>query len=145
MRSDWLLFAHILSAMLLFGGVLGVATVSVAAQRWAWPDQVPLLRALAFRTNLLLVLPAFVAVHVFGDVLANREFKSNPWWIDTGFALTDIALIIAVVLALLQFWVLRRTRSGESGGWQAKTVTVLPAVMLAALTAAVVLMAGQPS
>lgn len=146
MRSDWLLFAHLLSAMLLFGGVLAVATVSLAAQRWAWPDQVPILRALAFRTNLLVVLPGFIAVHVFGDLLANKEFKhGNPDWLDTGFALTDADLIVGgVLLTLLQFWVVRRTRAGEPGGWQATAVTVLPVVVLGALVAAIVLMAGKP-
>jgi hypothetical protein len=147
MRSDWLLFAHVLSAMVLFGGVLAVATVSLAAQRWAWPDQVPVLRAVAFRTNLLVVLPGFIAVHVFGDVLANREFKhGQPDWLDIGFALTDAGLIVGgVVLTLLQFWVLRRTRRGRPGGWPAALATALPALVLAALVAAVVLMAGKPA
>ena len=146
MRSDWLLFAHILSAMLLFGGVLAVATVSLAAQRRAWPDQVPILRALAFRTNLFVVLPGFVAVHVFGDLLANREYKhGNPDWLDTGFAITDADLIVGgVVLTLLQFWVVRRARSSEPGGWQATSATVLPVIVLGALVGAIVLMAGKP-
>jgi hypothetical protein len=145
-RSDGLLFAHILSAMILFGGVLTVVTVSVAAQRRAWPDQVPLLRALAFRTNLVVVLPGFIAVHLFGDLLANREFKHDqPDWLDIGFALTDIDLIVGgVLLTLLQFWVLRRTRGGEPGGWPASLATVLPWVVLAGLVAAIVLMAGKP-
>jgi len=147
MRSDWLLFAHVLSAMALFGGVLAVALVSLAAQRWAWPDQVPLLRAVAFRTNLLVVLPGFVAVHVFGDLLANREFEhDSPTWLDVGFALTDAGLIVGgVVLTLLQFWVLRRTRSGRAGGWQAALATFLPALVLASLVTAIVLMAGKPA
>ncbi len=147
MRSDWLLFAHVLSAMVLFGGVLAVATVSLAAQRWAWPDQIPLLRAVAFRTNLLVVLPAFVAVRVFGDLLASREFEhDSPTWLDVGFALTDASLIVGgVVLTLLQFWVLRRTRSGRPGGWQAALATFLPGLLLAALVAAIVLMAGKPA
>src|SRR5690348_2317113 len=142
MRSDWLLFAHILSAMALFGGVLTVVSVSLAAQHRAWPDQVPLLRALAFRTNLVVVLPGFIAVHVFGDLLANREFKhGQPDWLDNGFAITDIDLIVGgVVLTLLQFWVLRRTRAGEPGGWPAALATALPPVVLAALVAVIVLM-----
>jgi hypothetical protein len=147
MRSDGLLFAHILSAMILFGGVLAVVTVSAAAQQRAWPDQIPLLRALAFRTNLLIVLPGFVAVHVFGDLLANREFKhGQPDWLDIGFAITDVDLIVGgVLLTLLQFWVLRRTRAGEPGGWPASLATVLPWIVLAALVAAIVLMAGKPA
>jgi hypothetical protein len=144
-RSDGLLFAHILSAMILFGGVLTVVTVSIAAQQRAWPAQVPLLRALAFRTNLL-VLPGFIAVHVFGDLLANREYKhGQPDWLDIGFAITDIDLIVGgVILTLLQFWVLRRTRAGEPAGWQASLASTLPWLVLAGLVAAIVLMAGKP-
>ena len=146
MRSDGLLFAHVLSAMILVGGVLTVVVVSQAAQCRAWPAQVPLLRALAFRTNLIVVLPGFVAVHVFGDLLANREFEhEQPRWVDLGFAITDIDLIAGgVILSLLQFWVLRRTRAGEPGGWQASLATALPWLVLAALVTAIVLMAGKP-
>lgn len=146
MRSDGLLFAHILSAMILVGGVLTVVTVSAAAQQRAWPDQIPLLRALAFRANLLIVLPGFVAVHVFGDLLANREYKHDqPDWLDIGFAITDIDLIVGgVILTLLQFWVLRRTRAGEPGGWPASLATTLPWIVLAGLVAAIILMAGKP-
>jgi hypothetical protein len=145
MRSDGLLFAHILSAMILFGGVLTVVVVSVAAQQRAWPAQMPLLRALAFRTNLLVVLPGFVAVHVFGDLLANREYKyGQPDWLDIGFAITDAELIVGGLLTVLQFWVLRRTRGGEPGGWQASLATVLPWIVLAGLVAVIVLMTGKP-
>jgi hypothetical protein len=146
MRSDGLLFAHILSAIVLFGGVLAVLMLSVAAQQRAWPDQVPLLRALAFRTNLVVVLPGFVAVHVFGSLLADREFEhGQPDWLDIGFAITDIDLIVGgVILTLLQFWVLRRTRAGAPGGWPASLATVLPWIVLAGLIAAIVLMAGKP-
>jgi len=69
---NWLLLFHLLAASALVGGVLTVVLVSLAAGRKAWPEQVPLLRAIAFRTNLVVVLPAFIAVHVFGDLLANR-------------------------------------------------------------------------
>jgi len=146
MRSDGLLFAHILSAMILVGGVLTVVVLSQAAQHQAWPAQVPLLRTLAFRTNLIVVLPGFVAVHVFGDLLANREFEHDqPRWLDIGFAITDIDLIVGgVILTLLQFWVLRRTRAGEPDGWQEALATTLPWLVLAGLIAAIVLMAGKP-
>jgi len=108
---------------------------------------VPILRVLAFRTNLIVVLPGFVAVHVFGDLLANREFKGDqPRWLDLGFAITDIDLIVGgVILTLLQFWVLRRTRAGQPGGWPASLATALPWLVLAGLVAAIVLMAGKPA
>ena len=49
-----------------------------------------------------------------------------------------------MILTLVQFWVLRRTRAGEPGGWQASLATALPWLVLAALVAAIVLMAGKP-
>jgi hypothetical protein len=144
---NWLLLFHLVAAFALVGGVATVVLVSLAADRKAWPAQVPLLRAIAFRTNLVVVLPAFIAVHVFGDLLANREFKhGDPEWLSAGFTITDISLILGgVLLTLLQFWVLRRTRAGHPGGWQAGVASYLPAVILAALVAVIVLMAGKPA
>ena len=75
-----------------------------------------------------------------------REFKhGQPDWLDIGFAITDIDLIVGgVLLTLLQFWVLRRTRAGAPGGWPAELATVLPWIVLGGLVAAIVLMAGKP-
>ena len=53
-------------------------------------------------------------------------------------------LVGGVILTLVQFWVLRRTRAGEPGGGQASLATALPWFVLAALVAAIVLMAGKP-
>jgi hypothetical protein len=143
---DWLLMFHLLFGFVLVGGVITVVLTSIAAGHKAWPEQVPLLRAVAFRTNLVVVLPSFIAVHVFGDLLAGREYKhGDPDWLSAGFAITDVALIVGgVLLTVLQFWVLRRTRAGHSGGWPAQVATYLPAVVLAALVAVIVLMAGKP-
>ena len=143
---NWLLLFHLLAAFTLVGGVITVVLVSLAANRKAWPAQVPLLRAIAFRTNLVVVLPAFIGVHVFGDLLASREYKhGDPDWLSAGFAITDVSLILGgVLLTLLQFWVLRRTRAGQTGGWPAALASYLPVVILAALVSVIVLMAGKP-
>ncbi len=143
---NWLLLFHLLSALSLVGGVIVVVLASLAAGRRSWPEQVPLLRAIAFRTNLVVVLPAFVAVHVFGDLLASREYHGHePDWLSVGFAITDVALIVGgVLLTALQFWVLRRVRTGRLGGWPAALATYLPPFVLAALVAVLVLMAGKP-
>jgi hypothetical protein len=142
---NWLLLFHLLSSFLLVAGVVSVALASLAADHGAWPHQVPLLRALAFRINLVVVVPAFVAVHVFGDLLSNREYHGHePDWLSIGFTVTDVTAIVAVALAFLQFWVLRRARVGQLGGWPARLVSYLPAVVLAALMTVIVLMAAKP-
>jgi hypothetical protein len=142
---NWLLLGHLAAAFLLVGGLLTVVLASLAAGRRAWPEQAPLLRALAFRTNLVVVLPSLVGVHVFGSLLSDREYHGHePEWLSLGFTLTDVALIAAVALALLQFWVLRRLRAGHPGGRLAQLATSLPLLVLAALVTVIVLMAGKP-
>jgi len=69
---NWLLMFHLLAAFMLVGGVLTVVLTSLAAGRSTDPEHVPLLRAIAFRTNLVVVLPGFIAVLVFGTVLSDR-------------------------------------------------------------------------
>ena len=143
---NWLLLAHLGFAFALVAGVITVVLTSLAAGRSGGPEQVPLLRAIAFRTNLVVVLPGFIGVHVLGDLLSNREYDGHePDWLSIAFGLTDISLIVGgVLLTLLQFWVLRRARAGQLGGWPARIATYLPAVVLAALAAVIVLMAGKP-
>jgi hypothetical protein len=142
---NWLLLLHLAFGFLAFGGALAVTTVSVAAARRAWPDQVPLLRAIAFRTNLVVVVPAFIGLHVFGGWLSDREYHGHePDWLSIGFAITSAATVLAVLLIFVQFWVLRRTRAGELGGWQAQVANYVPGLVLAALITVIVLMAGKP-
>ena len=118
---NWLLLVHLLAAIAARRRRAHRRAGLARRRAEAWPEQVPLLRAIAFRTNLVVVLPGFIAVHVFGDLLANREFKhGDPDWLCTGFAITDIALIVGgVLLTLLQFWVAAPHPRGQPGGWQA--------------------------
>jgi len=144
---NWLLLGHLIAAFALVAGVLVLTLTSVAASRSGRPELVSLLRAVGFRANLVVVIPAFVAVHVFGGILAGREFPDDatePGWLGTSFSITIAATLVAVLLAFLQWWVLRRDRTGRPGGWQAATATYVPPVVLAALVVMIVLMAGKP-
>lgn len=144
-RPDWLLFCHVASAMLLVAGLIVVVLVSVVSLRSAQSVHVPLLRAIAFRANLFLVIPPFILVHVFGGLLADREFDHDPNWLSDATIITTIATIAALLLLALQFWVLRRVRAGHLGGWQAGLATYLAPVVLAAMVVVLVLMAGKPT
>jgi len=143
-RSDWLFFVHVLAAFVLVGGVLAVVTVSLAAARR--PADAVLLRRTAFLTNLVVVIPSFVALYAVGITLADDEFgDAEPGWLDTAFPITDFTLIVGgPLLALLQYWVLRRARGGQTGGWQATLANVVPVLVLAALGAVVFLMSAKP-
>ncbi len=143
---NWLLFFHLLFAFVLVGGMITIVLASLAAGRASLTDHVALLRTLAFRTSLAVIVPAFVGLRVFGELLANREYPGNhePDWLGASFGLTDIVLLFGgVILILLQYWVIRRQRSGKTG-WPAQIATFLPLILLATMTAVIVLMAGKP-
>jgi hypothetical protein len=142
---NWILFFHLVTAFLLVGGMIVVLLVSLATRR-ARLEQLPLLRVIAFRTNLIVVIPMYVLVHVFGPMLANREYPHNePNWIGTSFMLATLGTLLALILAALQFWALRRLRAGKTAGWQEWIADWLPALLLASLIAVIVLMSGKPS
>ena len=69
---NWLLFGHLLAAFALVAGLTVVTLTSLAAARSGRSEQAPLLYTIAFRTNVVVVIPAFVAVHVLGGILAGR-------------------------------------------------------------------------
>ena len=146
---NWLLMFHVISALLLVSAALVVTTASLyALRRTTTPEATLLLRRLALRTNLFFAIPAFLAVHIFGQVLADREFPKgteSPGWLDTGFLLTDVFGVVAIIiLSLLQWWVLRRARSGSLKGWQARIATWLSPVVFTLLLVVLFLMAGKP-
>ena len=145
---NWLLFGHLLAAFSLVAGLTVVTLTSLAAVGRGPGPPTLLLQTIAFRTNLVVVIPAFVAVHVLGGILAGREFpggSEEPGWLDTSFVITTVATVVAVALALLQYLLVRRARAGRTGDLQARAAACVPPLVLAALLVVVVLMAGKPS
>ena len=142
---NWILLFHLLTAFLLVGGTIIVFLASLATRR-ARAEQLPLLRTIAFRTTLILVIPMYVLIHVFGPMLSDREYSGDePGWLGTSFVLADLGLLVSVVMAGLQYWVIRRLRASKPSGWPEGIVDWLPALLLLILTVTIVLMAGKPT
>ena len=145
---NWLLFGHLLAAFALVAGLTVVTLTSLAAARSRSGAHGALLQTIAFRTNLVVVIPAFVAVHVLGGILAGREFpgaSEEPGWLDTSFVITTVATVVAVALALLQYVLVRRAPAARAGDLQVRAAACVPPLVLAALLVVVVLMAGKPA
>lgn len=144
---NWLLLFHIVSAVLVFAGAAVVASASLYALRTAVPERALLLRRVALITSLL-TIPPYIGIHVFGELLVNREYPNNesePTWLGLAYGLTSLYAIISIILlALLQWWVVRRTRAGDVSGWQAKLASWLSPVGPALLLVVLFLMSGKP-
>jgi hypothetical protein len=96
------LFLHVLGAMVL----VGAAAVGVAAELVAGRSEDPArLRRLAFRTLLLVGVPAWVAMRVGAEWIHSKEFGSSsedPDWVGIGYTTSEgggLFLLVSLVLS----------------------------------------------
>jgi hypothetical protein len=131
------LFLHVLGATLLFGALLAVTTLAYASTRIV--DHGAMLRRLAFTIMLAGVWPSYVLMRVGAQWLLSHEGldKNQPGWVDVGFLVSDVGILVLLVLTLLGWLGLRRPRVGI---WFAG----LAGVYLVALGVAVFAMSAKP-
>lgn len=101
------LFVHVFGAMVLLGAV----TTGVAAELYATGTSEPgRMRRFAFRSLLLVALPAYIVMRIGAEWLYSKEFgdsSNDPTWIGIGYITADlgaILLLIALVLAGVASW-----------------------------------------
>lgn len=137
-RPFFPLFLHVLGAMTLVGGMLAVIVLTVAA--WRRPEVAALRRA-AFRTLLIVAIPAWVVMRVGAQWIYSKEFGSgikDPTWIGIGFAVADTGLLVLLVISGLAFW-WNRTGTTLAG----RLVGGLSGLYLALLALAWLAMSGK--
>ena len=108
---DFPLFLHVLGSALLFGGIASLAVLSFAGLQLQ--EHALLLRTLAFRTTLLVVLPAYVVMRVGAQWILSREGLddvSAPGWVAVGLVVADGGIVVVLLLTLLGWLALRRPR-----------------------------------
>ena len=147
-RGDLALFLHVLGATTLFGAVVVLVTLAIAARRSADPQ--PTARVL-FRVWLFAVLPAFILLRVAAEWILSLEKKDipgldNKGWVGVGFLVTDVGFLVLLALALpCNLHRGARTQHGRDGHGRATTITaVLGSIYLAALVAAWFAMSAKP-
>jgi hypothetical protein len=129
------LFLHVLGAAVLTGAV---AATAIAA---GTSGGSLLLRRVAFRTVLFLVIPAWILMRVAGEWTNSREdIPGDPGWLGTGYIVGDAGVVV-LLLSLIFGWLSVRK---PDRGWPARTVTALAALYLAALLVAMFAMSGKP-
>lgn len=147
MRSDTLLFLHVLTAMLLLGAATTVSILVFAAARRAGDvDRCELLLRLAYRLNMFATIPAAIASIGLGEGLKATE-DGNGSWLDVGSGLTYVVVLVG---ALVLHGFVRRGLAATAVGVQPSASTLrsagslAPAIVTAILVIAF-LMSGKPS
>lgn len=133
------LLLHIAGAAILFGTVVTATSATLTADRTAHPD---LLRRIAFRSLLIVGLPAYILMRVGGEWIYSKEFgdtDDDPAWIGIGYIVADLGLlvfVIALVLAGIASWK-RNSGVGKAAGF-------LGVLLLIAMVVAVWAMGAKP-
>ena len=129
------LFLHVLGAIVLTGAV--AATFIAAARSQASP----FLRRLAFRTLLVVVLPAWVLMRVAGQWIDSKEdIAGDPTWLGIGYIVGDAGLVVLLAAMIIGWWSNRR----PDKGWPTRAVAALAGLYLVALLIAMFAMSGKP-
>jgi hypothetical protein len=133
------LLLHIAGAAVLFGAVAAAAVSTLAADRVAEPA---FMRRLAFRSLLIVGLPAYIVMRIGAEWLYSKgfdELDEDPAWLSIGYIVADVGLLVflaALILAGIANW------KGKSG--LARAAGILSVLLLVAMIVAVWAMGAKP-
>jgi hypothetical protein len=137
------LLLHVLGAMVLVA-LLAVAAVvlSVALRS---DDRAEALR-LAFRTLLIGAIPAYLVMRVSAEWLASKEKLEDAdfAWVDIGYMVADIGLLVLIVMTVLAGMASRRARRGDTPSGLVKWANGLTLLLIVAYGVALWAMATKP-
>jgi hypothetical protein len=133
------LFLHIAGAAVFFGAL----TVATVAQLGSAKAAEPLLlQRVAFRTLLIVGLPAYIVFRVGAEWIYSKEFgdtDDDPTWIGIGYGVSDIGALLFLIALILSGIAVRRSKTGLG-----KASGVLSALILVGLVIAVWAMGAKP-
>jgi hypothetical protein len=141
---NFVLFVHILSAMVLVGSLLLAGTVLAGA----WRDGSPARTRVAYRTLLIAVLPAWLVMRVFAQILADKpafEPFEDSAWMEIGFITTEPGLLLLIGATVAAGVGSRKAlRDGTRVGTSGRVAAVLVGLMIVAYVVAIWAMTAKP-
>ncbi|MBA3262423.1 MAG: hypothetical protein H0T69_08160 [Thermoleophilaceae bacterium] len=142
--DDWnfSLLLHVMGAMVFVALLAAVAVVLVASVRG---DRAAALR-LAFRTLLYGAVPAYLVMRGSAEWVASKEdVPEDVTWINIGYMVTDIGLLVLIAVTVLAGLAARRARGGGEAGGLVGPATVLTLLLIVAYAVALWAMATKPA
>jgi hypothetical protein len=129
MRPDAEVFLHVLGGIALFGAV---GTAALLAWRGRRGDA-PVLAGAAFRTLLVLGLPAWLVLFVFGNAAKSKEHvPAGTEWLRIGIAIAIAgAVVLLAAIGSSYAWSRTPSRRGLATATGALTTALLVALGVA--------------
>jgi hypothetical protein len=132
------LFLHVFGAIALFGASAAALTLAWAGRRTGSSSA---LAHGAFGTLLLVALPAWLLMFVFGSVTESKEhLPDGVNWVEVPSTIASAGLLVLLAATGSAFsW-----RRSPDGTWQPRAVAVLSAAYIVALAFAWWVMTAKP-
>jgi len=139
--DDWnvALFLHVLGALTLVGALATATAFQLAA--WRRTANSGSFDRLAFRTLLLVALPAWIVMRIGAQWIYSKEGwsgENDPTWLGIGFGASDIGGIIVLVAIVTAGFAARRAAF-------ARVATVLTTLAVLIYVVAVWAMSAKPA
>lgn len=137
---DFPLFLHVFGAMVLVGAMVLAVTAELVSVGSTSPDR---FRRIAFRTFLLVALPAYLVMRVGAEWIHSKEFPKGvhePAWVGIGYITADGGAILLLVTLIFAGIASARAKPGLG-----KAAAVVAAVALVAWLVAVWAMGAKPT
>jgi hypothetical protein len=137
------LLLHVLGAMVLVALLATVVVVLSLALRS--DDRAAALR-LAFRTLLIGAIPAYLVMRVGAEWVGDKEgvVDADLAWVDIGYMVADIGLLVLIVMTVLAGMASRRARQGGTPSGLVKWANGLTLLLILAYGVALWAMATKP-
>jgi hypothetical protein len=137
------LLLHVLGAMVLVALLATVVVVLGLALRS--DDRAAALR-LAFRTLLIGAIPAYLVMRVGAEWVGDKEgvVDADLAWVDIGYMVADIGLLVLIVMTVLAGMASRRARQGGRPSGLVKWANGLTLLLIVAYGVALWAMATKP-
>jgi hypothetical protein len=143
--TEFWLFVHILGGM----ATVGALTLCLVSLVGAWRTGSEALTRLGFRALLWGAVPAFIVMRVAAQIVLNKEGLDSDevdlTWINIGFTVTDIGVLLLIISTVLGGLALRRARQAGGPSVSARVTTGLVSVLLVAYLVAVWAMTVKPT
>jgi hypothetical protein len=138
------LLLHVLGATVLVGVLAACAVLLVVSLRA--DDRVAAVR-FAFRTILIGAIPAYLAMRVGAEWIADKEnlVDSDAAWIGIGYGTADGGLLLLLIMTLLSGLAMRRARRGGEPTGLVRWTYGLTLLLIAAYAVALWAMVSKPA
>lgn len=132
------LLLHVAGAAVLVGAVTTGVAAALTAERSSEPAFV---RRVAFRSFLVVAIPAWFAMRIGAEWIRSKEFgdADEPGWVGVGYGTSEIGGLLLLVATILAGLAARRSTSGLG-----KASGIVAAITLVGWVVAVWAMGAKP-